>query len=85
MAEGEYSQVLIKDVNNFIKGNQRDELLNIKDKGKVIKIFALAKTQKDIEQLFISILQEKEEAIFLQIKGNFSTDMIQQLGKVSHP
>lgn len=85
IAEGEYSQALIKDVNNFIKGNQWDELLNIKDKGKVIKIFALAKTQKEIKQLFISILQEKGKAIFLQIKGNFSTDMIQQLGKISHP
>ena len=85
IAEGEYSQALIKDVNNFIKGNQWDELLNIKDKGKVINIFALAKTQKEIKQLFISILQEKEKAIFLQIKGNFSTDMIQQLGKVSQP
>ena len=60
IAEGEYSQALIKDENNFIKGNQGDELLNIKDKGKVIKIFALAKTQKDIKQLFISILQEKK-------------------------
>lgn len=64
IAEGEYSQALIKDENNFIKGNQGDELLNIKDKGKVIKIFVLAKTQKDIKQLFISILQEKGKAIF---------------------
>ena len=61
IAEGEYSQALIKDVNNFIKGNQWDELLNIKDKGKVIKIFALAKTQKEIIRKYLALVQKKQE------------------------
>ncbi|WP_298616749.1 DUF4252 domain-containing protein [uncultured Odoribacter sp.] len=83
ISDSNHTQAIIADVDNFIKECKLEELLSLKEKGTAIKILTQYGTKKKIQQLFISILQKDEEAVFLQVKGHFSTDTILKLAKVS--
>lgn len=79
---GEVVKDVTKEIKDYIKKGQLEELLSVKDRKDEIKIYALD-DEKVIRQLFISVVGEEKEAVFLQVKGKFSTKMIQSLAKVN--
>lgn len=82
VTEGEIVRDVTKEIKNYIKKDQLEELLNVKDKKDEIKIYSLD-DKKVIRQLFISVVDGGKEAVFLQVKGKFSMKMIQDLAKVN--
>lgn len=82
VTEGEIVRDVTKEIKNYIKKDQLEELLNVKDKKDEIKIYTLD-DKKVIRQLFISVVDGGKEAVFLQVKGKYSMKMIQDLAKVN--
>lgn len=82
ITEGEAVKDITKEIKDYIKKDRLEELLSVKDKDDEVKIYTL-NDDKVIRQLFISVVDEGKEAVFLQVKGKFSTKMIQNLAKVN--
>lgn len=79
ICEGGKSKELYGDIKSFIHANTLEELMNIKEQEKEIKIY-VQEENKTIRQLFLSLVN-KQEMVFLQLNGNFSQDLLQNLAK----
>lgn len=70
---------MTRDIKSFMKSNKLEELMSVNDGEEQVKIYV--EDRKDaIRQVFITVLDE-EDAVFLQIKGDFSREMLRRMMK----
>lgn len=82
IGSGEESKSLCKDIQAFVRANKLEELIGINEDGSEVKIYVETK-KETICQVFISVIDEEREVVFLQLKGKFDPSSIKKLVKSS--
>lgn len=76
--EGSTGKELGKDVAGFIAASGLEELMTVQEKDNEVKIYVQDK-DKEIRQVFISVIDKDKEMVFIQVEGKFPLSMIKEL------
>lgn len=76
--EGNTGNELGKDVAGFITASGLEELITVQEKENEVKIYIEDK-EKEIRQVFISVIDKDKEMVFIQVEGKFPLSMIKEL------
>lgn len=76
--EGNTGKELSKDVAGFIKASRLEEVMSVQEKENEVRIYIEDK-EKEIRQVFISVIDKDKEMVFIQVEGKFPLSMIKEL------
>lgn len=77
--DGKPDDEMTREIKSFMKSNKLEELMSVNEGEEKVKIY-VEESKDAIRQVFITVYQE-ENAVFLQIKGNFSREMLREMLK----
>ena len=79
---GEESKMLCKDIRAFVRASKLEELISVQEDGSEVKLY-MQTVKNKVHQVFVSVVDEEQEVVFLQVKGKFDLAAIQKLAKTS--
>ena len=79
---GEESKMLCKDIRPFVRASKLEELISVQEDGSEVKLY-MQTVKNKVHQVFVSVVDEEQEVVFLQVKGKFDLAAIQKLAKTS--
>ena len=74
--------MLCKDIRAFVRASKLEELISVQEDGSEVKLY-MQTVKNKVHQVFVSVVDEEQEVVFLQVKGKFDLEAIQKLAKTS--
>lgn len=75
-------EMLCKDIRAFVQASKLEELISVKEDGSEVRLYVQADKNR-VHQVFLSVIDEEQEVVFVQVKGKFNLAAIQKLAKTS--
>ena len=74
--------MLCKDIRAFVRASKLEELISVQEDGSEVKLY-MQTVKNKVHQVFVSVVDEEQEVVFLQVKGKFDLAATQKLAKTS--
>ncbi len=74
----ESKKMLCKDIRAFVRASKLEELISVQEDGSEVKLY-MQTVKNKVHQVFVSVVDEEQKVVFLQVKGKFDLAAIQKI------